>query len=299
MMKVTSEDMPEGPEIETIRRGLELGIVGQKIAAVEVVFGGSFPVGPDERARRLVGAGVMHLARYGKVLALELSSGYALLFHLKMTGQLVLVKADGERFAGGHPTDSMAAKLPDRSTRVVFDFDSGDRLFFNDQRKFGWIKLVPGSEVGEDPLVKRMGPEAQSGGFSAVYLAGQLARHTRAPVKAVLLDQSVVAGLGNIYVDESLNLARIHPARLSGSLKQAEVRRLHKAVQTIMAMGIEYGGTSFAHYVNSLGGKGDYLEHARVFGRQGQPCRVHPNTNVVKIRVAGRGTHICPKCQRL
>lgn len=290
--------MPEGPEVETIRRGLELGVVGQTIDSVEVVFDGSFTAGSEERARWLAGAAVTHLARYGKVLALELSSGYALLFHLKMTGQLVLVKADGERFAGGHPTDSMAAALPDRSTRVVFNFASGDRLFFNDQRKFGWIKLVPVGEVTQDSLVKRMGPEALSNGFSTEYLAAQLARHARAPVKAVLLDQAVVAGLGNIYVDESLNLARVHPARPVGSLKPAEVKRLHGAVGEIMALGIEHGGTSFAHYVNSLGGKGDYLEHARVFRREGQPCRVHPDTKIVKIRVAGRGTHICPKCQR-
>lgn len=291
--------MPEGPEVETIRRGLELGIVGQTVAEVEVLFDGSFPAGPAERARWLAGSAVTHLARYGKVLALELSSGYALMFHLKMTGQLVLVKADGERFAGGHPTGSMASTLPDRSTRVVFDFESGDRLFFNDQRKFGWIKLVPTEEVQQDALVKRMGPEALSNDFSVGYLSSQLERHARAPVKAVLLDQGVVAGLGNIYVDESLNLARVHPARRAGSLKPVEVKRLHKAVREIMALGIEHGGTSFAHYVNSLGGKGDYLEHARVFRREGQPCHEHPDTKVVKIRVAGRGTHICPKCQRL
>jgi formamidopyrimidine-DNA glycosylase len=299
MMKKKVAIMPEGPEVETIRRGLELGIVGQTIAGVGVLFEGSFPAGAAERAARLEGAAVTHLARYGKVLALELSSGYALLFHLKMTGQLVLVKADGERFAGGHPTESMAATLPDRSTRVVFEFASGDRLYFNDQRKFGWIKLVPTAEVKLDPLVRRMGPEALGDEFSDSYLAVQLKRHARAPVKAVLLDQSMVAGVGNIYADESLNLACIHPARLAGSLQTAEVKRLWAGVREIMALGIEHGGTSFSHYVNSLGGEGDYLEHARVFRREGQPCHEHPGTLVQKIRVAGRGTHICPECQRL
>lgn len=280
--------MPEGPEVETIRRGLELGIVGQTVARVEGAF--ELPV---------AGAQIEHVWRRGKVLVMELSNGSALMFHLKMTGQLVLVKADGERFAGGHPTESMAATLPDRSTRVIFDFASGDRLFFNDQRKFGWIKLVPTDEVGLDPLVRRMGPEALGDGFSLKYLAEQMVRHARAPVKAVLLDQSVVAGVGNIYADESLNLAKIHPARRAGTLKPVEIKRLHKAVREIMALGIEHGGTSFAHFVNSLGGKGDYLEHARVFRREGQPCRVHPDTMVQKVRVAGRGTHICPKCQRV
>jgi formamidopyrimidine-DNA glycosylase len=290
--------MPEGPEVETIRRGLELGVVGQTVAEVEVLNAGSFLAPGNLIEQMVVGAVVKHVRRYGKVLVWELSNDYALLFHLKMTGQMVLVKADGERFAGGHPSGSMAAALPDRSTRVGFGFASGDRLFFNDQRKFGWIKLVPMSEVVADPLVGRLGPEAADGAFSATYLGAQLQRHARAPVKAVILDQSVVAGVGNIYADESLHLARVHPARRAGSLSANEVKRLHAAVRDVMALGIEHGGTSFAHYVNSLGGKGDYLEHARVFRRQGQPCGVC-GTLIEKIRVAGRGTHVCPRCQKV
>ena len=290
--------MPEGPEVETIRRGLELGIVGQSIAGLEVLYDGSFAVPEDVRRRWLIGAKVTHAERHGKVLVLRLDNDRALLFHLKMTGQVVLEKADGERFAGGHPSESMASGLPDRSTRVVFEFASGDLMYFNDQRKFGWIKLVSREEVLRDALVARLGPEALSDGFKVTYLADQLKRHARAPVKAVILDQSTVAGVGNIYADESLHLAKIHPARLAGSLTPSEVMRLCAAVREIMALGIEHGGTSFAHYVNSLGGKGDYLEHARVFRRQGQPCPVHPEVLIQKIRVAGRGTHICPKCQK-
>lgn len=291
--------MPEGPEVETIRRGLELGLVGQTLAGVDVVFEGSFPVPAGVRDGLLAGAKVSHVERRGKVLMVHLDNGHALLFHLKMTGQVVLVKADGERFAGGHPTESMAARLPDRSTRVVFEFAGGDRLYFNDQRKFGWIKLVPDDEVRLDALVARMGPEVLSEGFTVTWLQAALTRHGRAPVKAVILDQSVAPGIGNIYADESLNLARVHPARLAGSLTAAEVKRLHAAMREIIGLGIEHGGTSFSHYVNSLGGEGDYLEHARVFHREGERCREHPDTLVVKTRVAGRGTYICPKCQRL
>lgn len=291
--------MPEGPEVETIRRGLELGIVGQQIANVEVLFAGSFPVTEDQRAQILNGTVIAHVERRGKVLMLHLDNAYSLLFHLKMTGQVVLVKMDGERFAGGHPTESMAAGLPDRSTRVYFEFGSGDRLYFNDQRKFGWIKLVPTAQVERDALVARMGPEVPSNGFTAAWLGAALARHGRAPVKAVILDQSVAPGIGNIYADESLNRAHIHPARLAGSITAAEVKRLHAAIRQTIALGIEHGGTSFSHFVNSLGGKGDYLEHARVFRREGEACREHSETLVQKLRVAGRGTYICPKCQRL
>lgn len=291
--------MPEGPEVETIRRGLELGIVGQEIRALDVRYSGSWPMPAGVREPLVLGARVAHVARRGKVLMLELDNDYTLLFHLKMTGQMVLVKADGERYAGGHPSESMRSSLPDNSTRVVFEFASGDTLYFNDQRKFGWIKLVPSAEVTDDALVGRMGPEVLGEGFTATYLGAQLTRHGRAPVKAVILDQSIVAGVGNIYADEALHLARIHPARLAGSLDAGEVKRLWAATREIIALGVEHGGTSFAHYVNSLGGKGDYLEHARVFKRQGQPCPVHPGTLIEKIRVAGRGTHVCPKCQVL
>lgn len=289
--------MPEGPEVETIRRGLEASIIGQEIAQVEVLWERSFPAyGTLEAVVK--GARVTHMLRRGKVLIMELDSAYSLLFHLKMTGQMVLVRAGGVRYAGGHPNESMARALPDASTRVVFEFASGDKLYFNDQRKFGWIKLVPTVEVESDSLVRRLGPEVLSHEFRLEHVQEQFKRHGRAPVKAVILDQSTAPGIGNIYADESLHLARIHPARLAGSLKPAEVRRLHGALRDIMTMGIEHGGTSFAHYVNSLGGKGDYLVQARVFRREGQTCGVCGDV-IVKLRVAGRGTHVCPTCQIL
>ncbi|HUD11934.1 MAG TPA: bifunctional DNA-formamidopyrimidine glycosylase/DNA-(apurinic or apyrimidinic site) lyase [Candidatus Saccharimonadia bacterium] len=290
--------MPEGPEVETIRRGLELALVGQEITDVDVLFAPSFPTWEGLCEQMLQKAIIHHVGRRGKVLIIELESDYTLLIHLKMTGQMVLVKRDGERFAGGHPSESMAGDLPDRSTRVIFHFASGDRMFFNDQRKFGWIKLVHSDEVSFDSLLSRLGPEVLSEEFTSLYLKSQLKRHARAPVKAVILDQSVVAGIGNIYADESLHLARIHPARAAGSLSPVELRRLYSTIRVIIALGIEYGGTSFSHYVNSLGGRGDYLAHARVFRRQGLPCGVCGAT-IQKIRVAGRGTHICPKCQKL
>jgi formamidopyrimidine-DNA glycosylase len=290
--------MPEGPEVETIRRGLELGIVGQKLSDVEVLWDKSFPVSNDLRQQRLIGSSIKHLARRAKVLIIELDNGYSLLFHLKMTGQLVLVRVDGERFAGGHPSQSMADKLPDKTTRVVFEFISGDKLFFNDMRKFGWIRLVPTHEVGQDVLIARLGPEVLSSEFTLSYLRTILARRPRTVIKALILDQSTVSGIGNIYADECLHLAKIHPARLSGALLAAETKRLYLAMRDIIASGIEHGGTSFSNYVNALGGKGDYLEHARVFRRDGQPC---PECGAIieKIRVAGRGTHICLKCQIL
>lgn len=288
--------MPEGPEVETIRRGLEISLVGQEISALEVLWAKSLLVPKEIADQILVGARVLRVARRAKVLLVELDSEYTLMFHLKMTGQMVLVKADGERYAGGHPSLSMQGSLPDKSTRVVFEFVSGDRLYFNDQRKFGWIKLVASAEVESDTLIARLGPEVLSAEFSNQYLAQILRRHRAAPVKAVILDQSTVGGIGNIYADESLHLARIHPSRQGGSLTPGEVKRLRQAMRDIITTALEHGGTSFAHYVNSLGGTGDYLQHARVFRREGQACGVC-GTKLEKIRVAGRGTHVCPTCQ--
>ncbi len=293
-----TKPMPEGPEVETIRRGLEVGIVGQTITGLEVLWDKCWPMPAALRQQMVVGAVVSHVGRRAKVLIVELGNGYSLLFHLKMTGQMVLVKSDGERYAGGHPSESMRAELPDRSTRVIFKFGSGDTLYFNDQRKFGWIKLVPTDEVDQDALVSRLGPEVLDPEFTADYLAGQLVRRGRSPIKPMILDQSVVGGVGNIYVDEALHLAKLHPQRLAGSLTPTEVKRLHEAIKTIIALAIEQGGTSFSHYVNSLGGKGDYLQHARVFKRTGEPCPVCGRA-IQKIRVAGRGTHICTHCQKL
>lgn len=296
--------MPELPEVETIKRGLEKLVIGQKIKRVEVLWSKSFDEIRTEVNLKVVGRKIGSLARRAKVLVIKLDqsqpfeSSYALLIHLKMTGQLVLVRSDGERFAGGHPTESMERSLPDSSTRVIFTFESGDKLFFNDQRKFGWIKLVEGRAVKDDGLIKRLGPEPLSTNFTAAGLAGVVGRHRRAPIKAIILDQSTVSGIGNIYADESLHLARIHPARPGSSLSRAEIKRLHGAIKTIIELGIEHGGTSFTSYVNALGQKGDYLQQARVFRRQGQPCGVC-GTVIEKIRVAGRGTHVCPQCQKL
>ncbi len=288
--------MPELPEVETIRRGLELGITSQTISAVEVMWEKSFPVPAEIMTSIVVGAKIQRLDRRAKVLLIHLDNGYSLMIHLKMTGQMVLQKSDGERFAGGHPTESMRQPLPDRSTKVIFDFKSGDKLFFNDFRKFGWIKLVQTDEIHLDSLVSRLGPEPMSTDFTVRGFKAQLDRHKRAPIKPTILDQSTVSGVGNIYADESLHLAKIHPERLSGELTPTEVKRLYSAIREIIGLGIEHGGTSFTSYVNALGGKGDYLDHARVFRKEGTPCPIC-HTEIVKIKVAGRGTHFCPKCQ--
>ena len=289
--------MPEGPEVETIRRGLADTIVGQKIIGVEVLTPKTFSV-PGLIIEELVdNQQILSVERRAKVLLWHLSGGHSLMFHLKMTGQVVVVRASGERLAGGHPSKSMAETLPDSTTRVIFYLRNDDIVYFNDMRKFGWIKLVPTDEVALDPLVSRLGPEPLTTDFTLAGFTAVINRRKGSPIKPVILDQATVSGVGNIYADESLHLARIYPGTLAGDLTPTQIKRLHEAIISIIGLGVEHGGTSFAHYVNSLGGTGDYLEHARVFRREGTPCPVC-GTEIVKIKLAGRGTHYCPKCQK-
>ncbi len=292
--------MPELPEVETIKRGLEKVLIGQSIKSVEVLWSNSMSVEEQEIADNIIDAEIVGITRRGKVLIIDLSSQYSLLIHLKMTGQLVLDSSDKRSFtrlAGGHPTKSLAADLPDNSTRAVFTTSEGHRLFFNDQRKFGWIKLVKSKDISSQKLLQLMGPEPLESSYSLKEFAAKLSKTSR-PIKAVILDQTVVAGVGNIYADEALHLAKVHPLKPAKDLSQAQVKRIFEAIPTVMRLSLDYGGTSFTNYVNANGLKGDYLANARVFRREDQKC-LECGVVIEKIRVAGRGTHICPKCQKL
>lgn len=288
--------MPELPEVETVRRGLQRLIVGKSITAATSTNPKSFPNSPTEVAHFLVGADVTVIRRRAKLLLIELSSHYTLATHLKMTGQLVFVGQ--ERFGAGHPTDSLVGELPDRSTRVTITFSDGSHLYFNDQRKFGWMKLLPSSEVAHMPFMQKIGPEPLAADFTAAQFAARFTRRAHTSIKAALLDQSVIAGVGNIYADESLWGAKIHPARLVGSLSPAEFSRLFQQLQYVLRLSIKKGGSTNRNYVNAEGKKGSYMSFARVFRREGLACPRCGNT-IIKFKCAGRGTHICPHCQVL
>lgn len=289
--------MPELPEVETIKRGLKGSIIGRVVSDAKHDNPKSFPNNQTEVTQFLIGAKITNIRRRGKMLAVDLSSHYSLAIHLKMTGQLVFV--DGtQRFGGGHPTDSLVSKLPDKSTHVTIDFADGSHLYFNDQRKFGWVKLLPTSELKNLPFIQKIGPEPLDDNFTADEFAQRFKRRQRSSIKAALLDQSVVAGVGNIYADESLWGAQIHPATLVGDLTKKDFKNLYREVRSVMKLSIEKGGSTDRNYVNARGEKGKYLDFARVFRREGLPCP-RCGTEIIKIRVAGRGTHICPHCQKI
>ncbi len=257
-----------------------------------------FPNAPADVSAFLVGAQVIGVRRRAKVLLIDLSTEYSLVIHLKMTGQLVF-RSRAEHFGAGHPNDSLVGELPDRSTRVIFTFDKGAKLYFNDQRKFGWVRLMPTTEVENLDFFKKVGPEPLADDFTAADFAKRLQRRKNSGIKAVLLDQTVVAGIGNIYADESLWGAKIHPGTKVAELSAAKTKALYEALRTVLKLAIQKGGSTDRNYVNHEGKRGSYLTFANVFRREGQACPRHPDTQIIKLRVAGRGTHICPKCQQL
>lgn len=289
--------MPELPEVETVRIGLERLLVGHTVLSESHDTPKGFPNSAHDVEQFLVGSKVTAIRRRAKVLMIDLSSAYTLVIHLKMTGQLVY--RGKSSFGAGHPNDSLTGSLPDKSTRVTLDLDNGAKLFFNDQRKFGWMRLMPTVEVPNIDFMKKVGPEPLEDKFTAEVLFGRLQRRKNTCIKAAILDQTVLAGIGNIYADESLWGAKIHPATLVKNVPKNKIQNLFSEIQYVLRLSIEKGGSTDRNYVNVEGKRGSYIDFARVFRKEGTPCPRHPDTLIIKTKVAGRGTHFCSKCQRV
>ncbi|MBN1977652.1 MAG: bifunctional DNA-formamidopyrimidine glycosylase/DNA-(apurinic or apyrimidinic site) lyase [Anaerolineae bacterium] len=273
--------MPELPEVETVARGLRATLPGRTITAVKVLWARSVvPLKPNAFARRLAGQTITGVGRRGKWIVMSLSKGDTLLIHLRMSGRLLVEAEDC---------------LDSRHLRAVFLLDDGRRLSFVDQRKFGRLHLT------DDPgqVLKALGPEPLSDAFTAERLTETLKRR-KGRIKPLLLNQRFLAGLGNIYADESLWRARIHPLRSADTLTPAEVRRLHEAIRAVLAAAIASGGTTLDDeaYRQADGQPGEFLGKLVVYGREGQPC---PRCKQIieRIVVGQRGTHFCPSCQPL
>lgn len=277
--------MPELPEVETVRRALAPVLVGRTLLHVEILDGRLVqPRDRHEVAAELTGEAVTAVARRGKHLLLRLEGGRVLVVHLRMTGAFLTGDA-----AGGEG----AAPVP--HLRALLALDDGARVAFRDVRRFGtWTLLEPGEVRGY--LAERLGPEPL-GSFSAAAFGDRLARR-QAPVKAVLLDQRAIAGVGNIYADEALWRARIHPLQPAATLDTRQVRALHRGVRAALHAGIARQGATLRDYRAPDGSEGGMQDEFRVYGRDGEPC-LRCGRPIAKTRVAGRGTHFCPRCQRL
>lgn len=289
--------MPELPEVETVRTGLARLLPGRRVARIDYDWPKSFPNAKADARKFLLGATITEVRRRAKVLIIDLDSEYSLVIHLKMTGQMVF-RSTNEKFGAGHPTASLVGDLPDKSTRVTLGFIDGSQLFFNDQRKFGWMRLLPTIGVDNLDFFKKIGPEPLAAGFSWQDLKQRLQKRPKTSIKAALLDQTVIAGIGNIYADEALWGAKIHPATPVGKLSDAKIQTLYEELVFVLELAIEKGGSTDKNYVDAEGKRGSYLTFARVFRREGQACP-RCGRNIIKTRVASRGTHLCLYCQRL
>jgi len=298
--------MPELPEIETVRSDLSDRLLNYQIVKVDILAPKMVKPSVSFLEKKLIGQRIIALNRRGKLLIATLSGQrYYLLVHLKMTGQLIY-QDKLRQIAGGHSLlnktitkdqtlkNFVGGNLPNKYTRAIIKFRGGGQLFFNDLRCFGYLRLVSEEELAT--IVKNnYGPEPLTKEFTAAVFKKIIKRHLK-NIKATLLDQKVIAGLGNIYVDEVLWAAKINPHRPANSLKTSEIMALWRAIRTILKKAIKYRGTTFSDYVDSFGRRGGFAKFLKVYGRAHQAC-FNCGGQITKLKLAGRGTHYCPHCQ--
>lgn len=272
--------MPELPEVETIARGLKAILPGRIITEAQIRYPGTLRQEIQDFQSRVSGRTILRVWRRGKLLIFDLGGHKHLIFHLKMTGRVLLPVQDQE---------------PDKHTHLIFFLDDASRIFFHDQRKFGYCRLFDADELCGWDFFQRLGPEPQA------ISAGQFARRfikKKAGIKALLLDQSMVAGIGNIYADESLFMAGIHPETRAHMLSFNKLADLHAALVNVLDQAIAAGGSSFRDYRNAQGQAGMFQEKFLIYGKKGRCCP-RCEASVESIRVAGRSSCICPVCQAL
>ncbi len=320
--------MPELPEVETIKRGLAKRIIGKRIVGIKVLSEKNFKGNPKE----IVGGTVKSVARRAKLLIIKIPNYQLpitnyLLVHLKMTGQLIYklqIKNEKLKIAIQNakltrPKDKRSPYnidgLPNKYTRVIINFDDGSSLFFNDLRKFGWIKIVSvkcqaclaGRQVTsvkdlDDVIGEKLGPEPFSKEFTVEYLKEILSRWGR-PVKLLLMDQKKIAGVGNIYANEALFCAGVAPHHRGRDLVKdhpEKIKKLHDCLLKVLKMGLKYGGSTASDdaFRNIKGERGKMQQHLKVYGRAGQPCPNKCGKKIRRMTLGGRGTFFCPRCQK-
>lgn len=291
--------MPELPEVEVTRRRIAPSLVGRRLASLETTPPSYFFLTPPDRLRqRLPGRTVTALERHGKYLIALLDDGARLLLHLGMTGQLFAAGASSVRLLSATARASLAPEAqprfePDAHTHLVMRFsDRGPAVFLRDVRKFGKVQLA---EPGEEPeRLARLGRDALAVTGACLFAA---TRRRAVAIKSLLLSQSVLAGVGNIYADEALFRARVRPTRRAGRVTRAECHAIARNLRRVMKRSIAAGGSTISDYVNPDGSDGAYQDERRVYARTGEPCP-ECGTPIRRIVVGARGTHYCRRCQR-
>ena len=286
--------MPELPEVETVRRGLEPVLAGARLARVEARRPDlRFPL-PDGFVQRLTGARIERLERRAKYLLATLDRDETLVMHLGMSGRFEITGAG----AAVRPGDFALAQPPDpKHAHIIFETEAGARVTFYDPRRFGYMDLIETAALAAHPWFAGLGPEPMGDDFNAAYLAAAFAGR-RAPVKAALLDQRLIAGLGNIYVCEALHRAGLAPERAAGSIPRRKIETLVKVIRAVLGEAIEAGGSTLRDYASADGELGYFQHSFAVYGREGEPC-LKPGCkgHVTRIVQSGRSTFACDRCQ--
>jgi formamidopyrimidine-DNA glycosylase len=282
--------MPELPEVETISGQLNQTLSGKTIKSVNVFSDKSF----QGNAKQLVGRKIMAVDRHAKMVVFHLDiDRFLVLIHLKMTGQLVWRKR-ARQIAGGHPSNDWDASLPNSHTRVMLSFSDDSVLYFNDLRKFGWVRVI--SDRDFERLLARLPSDIIDPKLNLDSFKSILGRSRRA-IKLVLMDQEKIGGIGNIYANDALNLAKISPHRPANSLSAEEAKRLLAAAKRVVNLGIKYGGATYSDYKDSKGQGGKYQEYFLTYGREGEKCK-NCGAKILKESLGGRGTYWCSNCQK-
>ncbi len=279
--------MPELPEVEVVKLFLESSLIGKKIQKIDILTPKSFIGNPN----LVKGEKIVKFARLGKQLSIYLSNGYILLVHLKMTGQFIY-----NGVLMGHPTKNAFDHLPNKSTRIIFYFNAQQLLYFNDQRKFGWIRLFTPKEL--KLFQSNLGHDIFSKKFTFQYVFSQLQK-SRRPVKVALLDQKYFAGIGNIYANDALFLSKFLPTTPANKITLPQAKLIHRHLIDIMRQSVSAGGYTAKdnQYLHPDGSKGKSQFFFRVYDRKGEPC-VRCGTKIEYLQLAGRGTFFCPHCQK-
>ena len=288
--------MPELPEVETIKRGLVKNIKGKTISDFGCNWSKMINKPLVKYKKAIKGLKIEDVKRRAKMIILDLSKGQNILIHLKLTGQLVYSNKT-KCVVGGHPIEQGFECLPNKFTHATFTFTNKGHLYFNDVRKFGWLKLFNDKELEKELERMNLGPEPLSKEFTLNYLKQVLKKKPKSKIKPFLMDLKNIVGIGNIYSDEVLFYAKVRPARLVKSLTDKEIRLIYKGIKKILPESIKAQGTSFRNYVNAMGEAGAFTKKLEVYRRYGQKCKKCKGI-IKRVKLAGRTSSYCPKCQK-
>ena len=287
--------MPELPEVQTIVDDLNKTILNKKIKRVEIRLPRIVKGSNKDFANTLKNNSFQKISRWGKFVIIQLTQGNKyLLVHLRMTGQIIYIDKK-KIIVGGHSVETNPFDLPHKQTHLIIYFQDQSKLFYNDQRQFGFWQIVSSAELKK--LQNRLGLDPLGNEFTLLNFK-KLFINKKGAIKAFLLNQEYIAGLGNIYVDESLFRAHILPFRKINTLTEKEIKELHQSIKDILNLSLKYRGTTFNNYVDAQGHKGNFTKFLKVYGKEGQKCSRCRKGIIKKIKVAGRGTRYCPYCQK-